>query len=158
MAEHQSPKHRQTIGKNGLEKTIFIFIGNTDPPANGHGNFKLCPTLWNVLMLIESSQTAHTRELCACATPIKTRRRIDKLSTEVLNIKLQTKMCQVNVEEAEESPSSLLVCDRCEKVRRVPGDDVPDGRWTCCHQPTEFSTNTAAGKKWKRAAPRPREE
>ena len=63
-------------------------------------------------------------------------------------------MCEGNVEEAEES--ALVLCDRCDKVRCVKGD-VPDGRWTCCHQPAEFAANDAAGKRWERAAPTRRE-
>lgn len=35
---------------------------------------------------------------------------------------------------ADEECTSLVVCDRCEKVRSVKGE-VPDGRWTCCNQP-----------------------
>ena len=52
-------------------------------------------------------------------------------------------MCQVNEVDEDGSLSSLLVCDRCEKVRSVKGD-VPDGRWTCCHQPGEVSANNGA--------------
>lgn len=58
-------------------------------------------------------------------------------------------MCQVNVEEAEES--ALVLCDRCDKVRSVKGD-VPDGRWTCCHQPAEFAANDTTGKRREKTA------
>ena len=66
-------------------------------------------------------------------------------------------MCQVNEADGDGSLSSLLVCDRCEKVRSVKGD-VPDGRWTCCHQPEEVSANNGAAGKREREKERDDEE
>jgi hypothetical protein len=48
--------------------------------------------------------------------------------------------------DADEAFVCLLVCDRCEKVRSVKGA-VPEGRWTCCHQPAAPVALEAAGEK-----------
>jgi hypothetical protein len=40
---------------------------------------------------------------------------------------------------------ALVICDRCEKVRAVQGE-VPEGRWTCCHQPAAAVPPRAAGE------------
>ena len=67
-------------------------------------------------------------------------------------------MRQVSADEADEAfaqTSSLLVCDRCEKVRSVKGA-VPDGRWTCCHQAgaAAVAPGAAAGERWREGGAR----
>lgn len=42
------------------------------------------------------------------------------------------------------SPSTLLICDRCEKTRRVPGAGPFGGRWTCCDQPATVRVSGSA--------------
>ena len=46
----------------------------------------------------------------------------------------------------DRSPSTLLICDRCEKTRRVPGEGPFEGRWTCCDQPVGSVTVSAPFK------------
>lgn len=42
------------------------------------------------------------------------------------------------------SPSTLLICDRCEKTRWVPGAGPFGGRWTCCDQPATVRVSGSA--------------
>ena len=42
------------------------------------------------------------------------------------------------------TPSTLLICDRCEKTRRVPGAGPFGGRWTCCDQPATVRVSGSA--------------
>lgn len=42
------------------------------------------------------------------------------------------------------SPSTLLICDRCDKTRRVPGAGPFEGRWTCCDQPATVRVSGSA--------------
>lgn len=43
-----------------------------------------------------------------------------------------------HVPAEDQSPCTLLICDRCEKTRRVSGEGPFEGRWTCCYQPTKL--------------------
>ena len=52
------------------------------------------------------------------------------------------------------TPSTLLICDRCDKTRRVPGAGPFEGRWTCCDQPaTRVSGSAPRGGERKGKAP-----
>ena len=51
------------------------------------------------------------------------------------------------------SPSTLVICDRCEKTRRVPGAGPFEGRWTCCDQPATRVSMSAPRDERKGKAP-----
>ena len=51
------------------------------------------------------------------------------------------------------SHSTLLICDRCEKTRRVPGAGPFKERWTCCNQPATRGSVSAPRHERKGKAP-----
>ena len=51
------------------------------------------------------------------------------------------------------SHSTLLICDRCEKTRRVPGAGPFKERWTCCNQPATRGSGSAPRHERKGKAP-----